>query len=169
MDEKDVFSVLSHGVSVALDRFYEYDADLLDRGVSEMCLVGNFYRYFHSAVWEALGDSSLRIDLEYDRQGNDRDLKRVSLRRRTVVRPDLVVHRRGGPSGNLCAIEFKRGDRVRGLAWVDRKLRAYTSRDGHGYRFGCYVEFGARRADCKVVWYRLHAGGQRARMDGTPS
>ena len=162
-DTQDEFEVLKWCVAFALDRFYENDAELLSLGVGEMCLVGNFYRYFHTAILERFRDPALRIDVEYDRIGTDCHLKQCLPG--MIIRPDLLVHHRGYSSRNLCAIEFKRADRVRDLAWVRRKLRACTHTDRLGYHYGCYVEFGADRVSCRTEWYVLHGPGQRAQLD----
>lgn len=151
MDREQERKVLERGVSIALDRFYRNDSDLLWLGVREECLVGNFYRYFCEDVLNCFNDPELRIDVEYDRCCRNRDLKLgYSGRRIGNVRPDLVVHHRGNSDCNVCAFEFKRYDNPKSRETDFRKLRKYVKK--LGYHFGCFIEFGLERKTCKIFW-----------------
>ena len=162
MTRTEEFDILSRGVEQALNRFYAEQADLYTLGVNEMCLVGHFCRFFREAVEEAFAeDPALRIDLEYDRQGKDKNPKRAWVDGRYAkLRPDMVVHRRGDSSRNVCLFEFKRSDREKGMARDVRKIRAMVAPDEYSYHFGCQIEFAETRDACRVRWFREGEGRQ---------
>lgn len=154
MDPKVEFKTLRRGVEFALDSLYENDADLIRYGVSEQCLVGNFYRYFFEKVRDLLEeDPNLKVDLEYNKCGQERDSK-FRLSGNMKWRPDMIVHHRGGPSRNVCLFEFKRFDsRARKKREDLAKLQEAVDPCGLGYHFGCYVEFGKERQLSQVKWF----------------
>lgn len=154
MEPKMEFEVLRRGAEFALDHLYENDADLIRYGISEQCLVGNFYRYFFEEIQDLLvEDSDLRVDLEYDKCGQERDPK-LRLSGNAKWRPDMVVHHRGGPSRNVCLFEFKRFDSSARRKKLDlEKLREAVDPCCLDYRFSCYIEFGKERQLSKVEWF----------------
>lgn len=84
---------------------YEYHGHLLDVGSSELSIAHKFaealQRRFAPEYWS--------VDCEYNR--NAQDVKRISRksigRRGAIVRPDVIIHNRGGED-NLAAIEIKK-------------------------------------------------------------
>jgi hypothetical protein len=82
------------------------------------------------------------VDLEYDRQDTEGDLKQRKVR---LGRPDLVVHRRGlrGPRNNLLIVEVKRTyGSMKRLSSDQIKVNEFIER--HGYQFGATVSLGPR-------------------------
>ena len=156
MNPREELEILKRGVETALDWFYENDDDLIRFKVNEQCLVGNFYRYFWKAILELLADQTLRVDLEYNKCGREGNPK-VRRDRRMRWRPDMVVHRRGESTRNVCLFEFKRFDSPKRRKREDlKKLREAVDPLWLDYRFGCYIEFGQTRQSAKVKW-RLSA------------
>ncbi len=167
MTRNEEFRILLRGVDAALDRFYAEQAELFTLGVCEMCLVGHFYRFFHEAVTDAFaGDPELSIDIEYDRQGKDRQCKGLYVDNEYgKIRPDMVVHRRGNSSRNVCLFEFKRSDRKERAAWDIGKIKAATATGRFNYHFGCFIELAPTHEACNVTWFP----GERALPRKSPS
>ncbi|MCR5414787.1 MAG: hypothetical protein K6F50_08725 [Kiritimatiellae bacterium] len=155
MDANEEFGILLSGLVSALQNFYRLDADLLRLGVNEPSLVGNFYRYFHEAVYSQFRDERLRIDLEYDKVGQEEAQKpRTGANSgRLHMRPDMVVHYRGNPQRNLCMFEFKLHDSKEDFEEDRDKLRECVDPEWLGYHFGCFVVFGETIERCKSEWF----------------
>lgn len=164
MSEDEELKILKRGVEVALDCFYENDGVLIPLKVNEQCLVGNFYRYFCGEIGELLEDRSLRVDLEYNKCGREMDPK---MRRSGKMRwrPDMIVHRCGDSTRNVCLFEFKRYDSRKSRKREDlKKLREAVDPCWLNYHFACYIEFGKDRRACKVMWraFGLRSGSVRS-------
>ena len=154
MNPREELEILKRGVEYALDCFYEKDSKLIRLKVNEPTLVGNFYRYFCEAIPELLADRRLRVDLEYDRCGEDGDQKaRQSGSEHDTERPDMVVHRRGNSTRNVCMFEFKRYDSKVNRDEDFAKLREAVDPYWLRYHFGCFIEFGKNRLSSKVTWF----------------
>lgn len=152
MNPREELEILKQGVEYALDCFYERDSKLIRLKVNEPTLVGNFYRYFCEAIPELLADRMLRVDLEYNKCGREGNPK-FRRDRRMRWRPDMVVHRRGESTRNVCLFEFKRFDSPKRRKREDlKKLREAVDPLWLDYHFGCYIEFGQTRQSAKVEW-----------------
>ena len=113
----------------------------------------------------------LTVDVEYSRVGADFNPKRV---RGAQIFPDLIVHRRSKPDGNLFAAEFKMG-RLIPLAkrnrpcWYDAERIEEltrvgpTSDDASPYLVGACVTLFEDHAD---VWW-FHQGERGAHQEIT--
>ena len=101
---------------------------------------------------------SLTVDSEYSVVGERHDPKFVALRRRY---PDLIIHERGNPAGNVLVCEVKRRESSRPREGPDRqdarKIRQMVGLEQglppgiQPYRLGACVGLG--ESEAKVWWW----------------
>jgi hypothetical protein len=89
--------------------------------------------------------SVLKRDLEERNLLKDREVEEVDneLANRPVF-PDIIIHKRGTNSDNMCIIEVKKSTSTVSADYDEIKLKAYTSSDyGNGlrYKIGVFILF----------------------------
>ena len=89
------------------------------------------------------------VDVEYNRQGDRNDPKKVEKPRRRRF-PDIVAHERGSDKNNILAIECKKSSN-RTSRDPDKKTLEDLKRD-HGYKYAVFIEI-------RVGKDRPHRGG----------
>lgn len=148
-------------LSQALDNLYKQDILLLKQDVAEWSIAHRLAVYIEQGL--PAPPKEWHVDCEYNRQGENGDGKvahRASRGRDSIVRPDIVVHRRGRPetSDNLLAVELKKG--ASGQEDAD-KAREYTAgptaERKFQYAFGVTI---ALRRDEQTAELALFEGGE---------
>lgn len=114
-DQKPELDWVWNDLKQALLDLYRYDADLFENNVGERCLVSNLAKHLWHQGWRKHREfnESPKWDLEYNRHGRSQDPKIISSHDSEIVSnhcrtPDLVLHRRGTDTQNLCVIEVKK-------------------------------------------------------------
>ena len=78
-----------------------------------------------------------------------------------LVRPDIIVHRRGGNSDNLLVIEAKRRDNPTDRELDYQKLRAFTQHLGrYHYCYGLFIDMPVREAYMDAPILRWFVNGE---------
>jgi hypothetical protein len=93
---------LEKHVKFALDMLYARDSALLKQNTSEWSIAHRLAVYLEQVI------PGWNVDCEYNRQGQERDLKKMS--NGSNVRPDIIIHHRGfvEPEHNLLVLEIKK-------------------------------------------------------------
>jgi hypothetical protein len=93
---------LEEKVMFAIDMLYTHDSALLERNASEWSIAHRLAVYLEQVV------DGWNVDCEYNRQGQERDLKKMS--NDGKVRPDIIIHHRGFIEAphNLLVLEIKK-------------------------------------------------------------
>lgn len=126
----------------AVQETYEIESELFVRRAHESTVVGRVFLRFAPAVEQRWPE--LRVDIEYNLDGDDP--KRVTIHdpskdyqaetsaigRKPLVRPDLIVHCRGGGGPNLLLVEARWSDR---LPQDTKRIHAIA----HRYNYGAVV------------------------------
>lgn len=143
---------LRHLLAEAVLGVTREEPELFAGRVGEVSVVSSIFARMH-----CVGAAGYSIDLEYDRQGLRGEFKRPAVQeraptRRGSIRPDIIVHRRGDPAGNLLVVEFKlAADSQRDRAKVSALMR--PAPEGHGYRFGATVVLRPTGGTPKWRWF----------------
>ena len=146
-----VQSRLKSDILAALSRVYAEDRELLSDNIDvcERSLMHRFTHYFMDLV-ESGADGfyeGLHVDGEYNRHGVDP--KRSS---NSLIFPDVIVHRRGDDSDNLCVIEFKKSLTTGGKRRIRRTIGGDVEKlqnmtipkecgGEFGYQWGVHIVF----------------------------
>jgi hypothetical protein len=121
----------------AMQRFNDNDAVLLRYDAHETCIEGRLAMYLQAKF------PDYSVDIEYSRAGARGTPKTLGLpyecgkRKHGVVRPEIVVHRRGDNERNLLVLELKKfvsGDKSQ----CDQK-RIQAFREKYAYAFGATI------------------------------
>lgn len=90
----------------AIEELYREERELLASQTHEQALV---FRIGQRLInWVERADSTVRVDVEYNRHGDKRKTLGIDGAERDR-RPDLIVHIRGRNGANLLVVEAKRG------------------------------------------------------------
>ena len=150
-NEKKVQERLKTDILSALRRVYAEDGKLLlrDIGVCERSLMHRFTHYFINRIESSRCKiyEGLHADGEYNR--HRMNSKRLA---GNLIFPDVIVHKRGDDSANLCVIEFKKSLTTEGERRDEcdferdiEKLRGMTVAQEcggeYGYKWGLHVIF----------------------------
>ena len=151
------FEMLQRLVRAILRRVYREDRFLVDKDVSERCVVARFFLYANED-WnrQKYGGAStgLNWDVEYNRCGSDGNPKSLLRGSKTGnVTSDLVLHQRGDGVKNVLTVEFKKKARPKCEMDRDRqKLVELTKQDGaFRYQYGLHVIYD--RSGVSLDWY----------------
>lgn len=135
---------LDNIVRQSLDMLFQNDASLFSNDNSEWAVAHRLAVYLEHQLplWN--------IDCEFNRQGEETDVKTLSSG--SIVRPDIAIHHRGRVEReyNLVVIELKKTD-----SDMDHfKVKEFTEPpDGNRmfqYQFGLKLVLGRI---CKLTWY----------------
>ncbi|GAB1535322.1 hypothetical protein ADMFC3_09530 [Geovibrio sp. ADMFC3] len=113
----------------AISMLWERDVYLFEHDVHEQAIAHRLALYLEN-VTEFDG---YNIDCEYNKDMNDPKRSQGE-----VVRPDIIVHRRGSNEHNLVVIELKKA----GIRANDaEKVRGYVKDKRLAYKYGVYFAF----------------------------
>ena len=125
------FAAVKRKVNRALRDFVRNEYSLLERDLYEVTVSSKLASYLQRLF------PNHKVDAEYNKHGaSDKLLKD------RVVRPDIVVHRRGHDDMNLVVVEMKKKDRP--TTDDIEKLIDFTDphgTDGYCYDFGLFLAF----------------------------
>jgi len=139
-------AVVLNRVRTALDRFDAEDAYLLNEDVSERTMCASLSCHLRKSF------PGWHVDVEYNRDGTiSKFAGGGGKTKKTLVVPDIIVHRRGtGP--NLLVIEAKGGPATVVDPHDQKKLLAY--RKNQGYRFALFLAFRAQGSSERFLkWF----------------
>lgn len=132
----------------SVEKCYQKDKSLIDRGGMEQACVARIFYYmqdalYHNSEYTLLKDYNL--DCEYNKNMNE---PKETPRCQNGTRPDLIVHRRQNQPNkdNLLVVEFKA--RTSKMTSKDRiKLEDFTHPDrGYAYKLGVFVKLNKKEA-----------------------
>jgi hypothetical protein len=138
--------MVANKVISAIQRLFEFDSDLLIHDLHEQTITGNLACHLRSCFLK------WHVDCEYNRDGHE--IKKANGK---MVKPDIVVHRRGQPK-NLLVIEVKKSNSQVPDDEDIKKLRDYC--DGSlRYKVGLFLKFTV--GDCaprlsRIKWVKDH-------------
>jgi hypothetical protein len=133
------FSVVEAAVWDAVDRVRTHDRLLFSLNASEWSIAHRLAVYLEQKF------PSWNVDCEYNRQGRGRSPKKIA--GQGIVRPDIMIHRRGLllPEDNLLVLELKRDSS--GLNEVKDRIITFTSPPSSPryfqYQYGLALVLGA--------------------------
>ncbi len=142
MTEKDEVLLL---IRKALEKVYENDIYLIEKRVSERCIVSKFANYFSQLATGEIQEYN--VDVEYNRQ--EAYTKKIGKRPICV---DFIVHKRGNIN-NLIAIEFKPywNKNQKAKENDERRIKKLCEPEyGYEYQYGFTIMFG-KTLDTTIV------------------
>ncbi len=159
---KSQIVVLEMLIKLALDKFYQNDKYLLDKGVHERSCVFRFAHYLQNLMDESSLFHDYNLDFEYNRNG--RFSKSTSTHLNGTY-PDLIIHKRGSNDYNLLIIEFKtywNSDISRDI----NKLSEFID-ENEKYKYQCarIIILNRTREDVKIV--DVHSLPQKQELSET--
>jgi hypothetical protein len=137
-------------INNAVGSVYKHDMELLIKSGMERSAAFRFGVYFDRLKIRTRWLSSLHIDMEYNKHGEDP--KRIPSRRtaKQGVQPDFILHLRGCDNWNILVIEFKHWSTCDGGEADMQKLRDFTSQEGkYKYGLSVFIKFGKERPECE--------------------
>ncbi|WP_125916942.1 hypothetical protein [Hymenobacter coccineus] len=133
----------------ALDILYLEDVVLLSRSGLEQSLAFRFGIYFHSRIKDVEWLSTLDLDMEYSKNGNDP--KRTPTKP-NGSRPDLILHSRENNDNNVLIIEFKGWWNSQKRSVDRNKILDFTNFEGdYIYGLGILIEFKKNRYVLELI------------------
>lgn len=136
-------------ISIALCKLTKKDSHLFKNDVHEVALSSRFACYLSDLF------TDYDVDVEYNR--NLYDAKRSS--EGQIVRPDIIVHKRG-TDNNYLVFEIKKKGNNNSIDEDERKLKDYTSRNNSNndtnikklkYKYGFLILFGSKSPYVKKI------------------
>lgn len=144
---------LRNSIIRALSIVYEKDKALLadEINVCERSLMHRFTHYFMDIIEGGVLPQwrGLNVDGEYNREF-DESMDRFVAKElsKSCVYPDVILHKRGDNSCNLCVIEFKKAGKNANSSRDKEKLKGLTHPNGKfKYKYGIYIEFHVKGHD----------------------
>lgn len=136
----DPFAVIKSALESAVGEVIDKEAALFKVNAGEQAIAHHLANYLRKTL-----QSKLAVDVEYNKHGFERKVLLLppkddpaGIPKSTLVRPDIIVHRRGDDEENLLVIEVKKPgedlDRDR------QKLHAF--KEQLGYRYAAHVILG---------------------------
>jgi len=147
MDLNIVMKKINH----CIDRIYEEDGDLFDRGNYEVTISTKLAQYLFMEF------RKYDVDCEYDKHINDE--KEIIINgEKKIIRPDIAIHKRGTDEHNLVAIEIKKEQNKDRREHDYEKLCALTSNEeNYQYQLGVFIDFTKRYED-RIIEYFYNGG-----------
>lgn len=131
----------------AIEKLYQNDYSLIDRGCSERSIVFRLGIYLH----EKIKCTKYDIDCEFNRSGH---IPKYFMDKK-ICYPDIIIHERGNDSNNMLVIEVKTANcKTKNLYINDKcKLEKFTDKaEGkYKYKIGLHVFISANI--CNIAWY----------------
>jgi hypothetical protein len=124
---------ITKAINRAVLRVYDQDKELINDAVHEQTIVARIMHYLQLYM------PDWKVDVEFNRQGKNRDPKRDSIGK--IRKPDIVIHRRGPNGPNLAVILVK-------CEWntqsrEDDRQDAENIRKQHSYQAAYVLEISA--------------------------
>lgn len=118
----------------SLKKLVENDINLIERKLKEECINHCFAKY----IEQEIGGILLSVDLEYDKNYEDRKKMILSNRQSYSIRPDIIVHKRLDNNNNEIYIECKKNYLNKG----DKEKLIQAKNHPYNYKFSigvCYL------------------------------
>ena len=126
-----------HRLKIALGELEKDHHEILVADVNERTIVNYLAFYLRDQFREHA------VDVDYNRQGKGTEPKRLRSKGGPIV-PDVIVHKRGGNSDNLLAVECKKStNRDRSARRKDIEKLEGLKKAPKRYRFAAFVEIQA--------------------------
>lgn len=131
--EKAEWNKWKEKIKEAFEKMYGNDSELITKSrVCERCLMFRFALYLYPKLPDGLD-----LDCEYDKHGVDpKGIMHNGTR--TLISPDIIIHKRGNDVHNYVMIELKK-NKAKGITHDYEKLAHCTEppiNDGDKYRYG---------------------------------
>lgn len=141
---------LRNALQSAVTKLEARDNALLKRDLHEVTVTARLAHYL--AMQIEPGHDSLRVDCEYNRNGDD-----VKSQGNKNFRPDVIVHHRGKKEWNFLVVECKKtpsktSERIEVRKDVQRLLKML---DDDRYRFQCAAFIEVNATGCRTWWGRV--------------
>jgi hypothetical protein len=135
-------------VEKAMDDLYSKDLDLLERENNEVTISCKLAQYLF------LKFSGYHVDCEYNRHLNN--LKKMNLDdTRKIIKPDIIIHKRGTNEDNLVYIEIKTDHNNESREEDYKKIKAATNLTGeYSYRLGIFIDFNKNKDNLLIKYYQ---------------
>jgi hypothetical protein len=141
------FDVIRSALESAIGEVIAKEAALLQINAGEQAIAHHLANYLRQAL-----QSQLNVDVEYNKHRTGRKVLLLptkgdpsGIQQQTIVRPDIIVHRRGDDEANLLVIEVKKPSQD-----LERdRQKLYAFKDQLGYQYAAHVILG--RLDEKPV------------------
>ncbi len=149
--------VLVEALKSAIRTFYCRDFGLIECKGTERSCVFRIGIYLQEIMNRRDELRELSLDNEYNKK--EKDPKKLD---GTLIRPDLIIHKRGSNDSNKLVVEFKGwwnedGDDI-------EKLEKLTNTDfGYSYGLAIFVRLGKTEKDVKYRYFK--GGGELCRID----
>lgn len=136
LSEQDKISV----VKDAIRQFYEYDIDLIKKGLCERCLVHRIAVYLEKNP----SLTGYHIDCEFNKEFLDDVVSDKVVSNVNGNYIDIIVHKRSNNEGeNLFCFEVKRADSREDKEKDRENLRILTNENEFAYTMGFYIILGS--------------------------
>jgi hypothetical protein len=126
-------------LDAALQRLVQQDAYLFENNLLERCIAGRLAMYLQHQFPEHC------VDVEYNRDADtpkrmslpDQCANKIDEHGRSLVVPDVIVHRRGPNGPNILVLEVKKTTNPEPLHCDSRRIRAFRAQ--YGYEFAALI------------------------------
>jgi len=130
-----------------IEKIYEDDSDLIDRGNYEVTISCKLAQYLFIEFKE------YDVDCEYNRHLNDKKEATINGKKK-VIRPDIVIHKRGTDENNLVYLEIKTDHNAQSRKKDYDKIRAMTKQDGdYKYQLGVFIDFNRNKENLIIIFF----------------
>ena len=135
-------------IEKAIDDLYSKDLDLLERENNEVTISCKLAQYLF------LKFPGYQVDCEYNR--HLKDTKRINLgNTRKIIRPDIIIHKRGIDEGNLIYSEIKTDHNIESREEDLNKIKAMTDLKGeYRYKLGIFIDFYRDKDDLIIRYFQ---------------
>ena len=135
-------------VEEAVDDLYSKDFDLLERENNEVTISCKLAQYLF------LKFPGYRVDCEYNRHLNN--IKRMNLdNTRKIIKPDIIIHKRGIDKDNLVYIEIKTDHNDKSRKEDYKKIKAATDSKGEfRYKLGIFIGFNRNKDNLLTRYFQ---------------
>ncbi len=133
-------------VNIALDILYSNDYYLIENNLHEQSISHKLAEYLQILFKE------YNIDCEFNRRETT-DVKKATLsdNEEHIIKPDIIIHKRGTQRDNLLIIEIKKGIENEVNNDIE-KLKSMTG-DGYGYKLGLFLELYRDKQNTIERWF----------------
>ncbi|MDO5481390.1 MAG: hypothetical protein Q4F60_03550 [Candidatus Saccharibacteria bacterium] len=141
-----------------MDKFYKTEADLLDyrtnnetnRMIHELNISFHIGYIILCKLKHCDELKDYKVDAEYNKHGDD-----IKMSDGKMVRPDIIIHKRGTDDNNFAWIEIKKPGDNAAIEEDRERLRCVTQPgSGFNYNFGALIIVGKTPNDRKIEFYQ---------------
>jgi hypothetical protein len=135
-------------IEKAVDDIYSKDLDLLERENNEVTISCKLAQYLFLKI------SGYHVDCEYNRHLNNPKKMKLDDTRK-IIKPDIIIHRRGTDEDNLVYIEIKTDHNNESREKDYKKIKATTDLKGeYKYKLGIFIDFCRKKDDLVIRYFR---------------